>query len=426
MRATADVALVIPTHNRLASVQRTLSALCSQTYPRDRTEIIVVADGCSDGTVNALTTTQSPLQVRVLEQASMGPAAARNRGARAAVAPILIFLDDDIEPASGFVEAHVGVHSGAASNAVAIGYLPADVQGRRDFFAITLRAWWEAMFERMREAGHRFAYSDLLSGNFSVGRALFERLGGFDESLRCHEDYELGLRLIAAGAQFTFVPDASGWHHERTDLARALQRKRDEGRADVALARQNPALAAVLPFAADHSHLTRRGRVLKRLARMRPTTGDVVAACCRMMLRVFEGSRLRDPWRRLLDDLLAYWYWRGLAEALAGAPLSSIMAAVHSPPPLELDLRGGLNAAMRELDAARPASVRLRWGAWVVGTVLPHPGAEQLAGRHLPHLLRTRFFGAFADTISLADALASFRLELEAASHETACQVRRG
>ena len=161
------------------------------------------------------------------------------------------------------------------------------------------------MVERMREPGHRFRYSDLLSGNFSIGRSLFARVGGFDEALRCHEDYELGLRLIDAGARFRFTAEAAGWHHEHTDLARALTRKRDEGRADVALARRYPALAPALPLSRPQDHLTVRGRTLAKLALGSPGAGDLLEAACRSVLPMLEAARLRARWRRLLEDLLS-------------------------------------------------------------------------------------------------------------------------
>ena len=400
------VAIVIPTRDRVSSVQRTLRALSAQTYPSSLCEVVVVADGCTDDTASALLGAEWPMPVRVIVQAAAGPAAARNRGAAATNGRLLIFLDDDIEPWPEFVAAHVSAHAeDGESSSVAIGYLPPDLQGRTDFFAIMLRAWWEGMFERAGEPGHRFSYSDLLSGNFSITRRLFELVGGFDESLRCHEDYELGMRLISAGARLRFVPAAAGWHHERTDLSRALQRKRDEGRADVVLARRHPFLAPVLPFSAPHRHLTRRGRLLKRLAPTRPEVGDALEACCRTMLALLERLRLRGRWRRLLDDLLAYWYWRGVAEGLGDEPLPSLRTSVPQPEPFDIDLRRGLASAMRQLDERRPESVRLRWGTWLVGTIAAHPGSEPLEGRHLPPLLRGRFAEAFEETISLQQSL---------------------
>lgn len=399
------VSIVIPTHNRLASVERTLRALATQTCPLSRVEVIVVADGCTDGT-SGISRDGWPFPLRVLEQPGLGPAAARNHGAASAIGERLIFLDDDIEPFPGFVTAHLRAHADCHSATVGIGYLPPDVQGRRDFFAIMLRAWWEAMFERMREPGHRFAYSDLLSGNFSVGRMLFARVGGFDQALRCHEDYELGVRLIRAGARLEFLPDAAGWHHDHTDLQRALGRKRDEGRADVALAARHPELAAVLPLSRVGGHLARRGRLLRKVALEYPDTGDLIEASFRSVLPLLEIARSRTRWRRLLDALLSYWYWRGVGESLAGAPLASVsgLTAPHIAAH-DLDLRNGLDTAMRELDAFAPAAIRLLWGRLVVGTLPRQPGAEPLQGRHLPQLLGTRFAGRFADTLALQQLL---------------------
>jgi GT2 family glycosyltransferase len=397
------ISVIIPTRDRRASVERALRALSAQSYPPAALEVIVVADGCTDGTA-AIAAGPWPMRVHLIEQAALGPAAARNRGAVAAIGDPLIFLDDDIEVSRGFVAAHLERHG--ETDSVVIGYLPPHVQERRDFFAVTLRSWWEAMFEPLRDPGHRFSFSDLLSGNFSISRSLFARVGGFDETLQCHEDYELGVRLIAAGARMRYAEEAVGWHHEYTDLRRALRRKRDEGRVDVALARRYPALLPVLPISLDSAHLTRRGRRLKRLALARPESGDRFAAACRSMLPVLEAARLRARWRRLLDDLLSYWYWRGVGESVDAASLASLLSGetansvVH-----DIELQRGLAAAAREIDDLSPEAIRLRWGPLVVATIPRQPGAEALRGRHLRSLLARRFPERFADTLALAHLL---------------------
>lgn len=399
------VSIVMPTHDRRTSVERALRALSSQSHPRGALEILVVADGCTDGTAG-VAAERWPVAVRVIEQSRQGPSAARNRGAAAATGELLIFLDDDIEVSPGFVAAHVQHHTN--SDAVVIGYLPPHLQGRRDFFAVLLRAWWEAMFERMRDPRHRFSYSDLLSGNFSISRSLFARVGGgFDETLKCHEDYELGFRLIAAGARMRFADDAVGRHHEHTDLLRALRRKRDEGGADVALAQRHPSLVPALPICREDQFLTRRGRALRRLALTRPASGDFLERVLRSMLPVLEAARLRTRWRRLLDDLLAYWYWRGVGGSIDAASLSDMLASGRATEPVvyDVELRRGLDAAAQEIDAIRPDTVRLRWGPLVVATVPPDPGAEPLHGHHLRSLLQGRFSDRFADTLALAHLL---------------------
>ena len=380
------LSVVIPTHNREASLVRTLTALAAQSCPAGTFEVVVTADGCTDGT-RRVGERAWPFPIRVVEQPASGPATARNRGAAAAVAPILLFLDDDVEARPSLVAAHVAAHAVPAT--VAIGYLPPDVQGRTDLFALMLRAWWEGMFERMRDPGHRFTYADVLTGNVSMPRALFEEAGRFDVSLRCHEDYELGYRLLRAGARFTFLPDAAGVHHERTDLRRSLARKRDEGVADVALARRHPELVAALPLSAARGG--RRRRALRRLALTRPRLGDALEPAMRAGLAALAVARRRTRWRHHLDDLLTYWYWRGVGDALGGGPVPAVERRLDAAAPLEIDLSEGPEAAMAAIDAAKPSSLRLLWAGVEVGTVPPEPWAEPLAGRHLPTLLARRF-----------------------------------
>ena len=57
-------------------------------------------------------------------------------------------------------------------------------------------------------------------------------LGGFDTSLRCREDYELGYRINAAGLRFRLITGAAAKHRETSDLAKAMRRKFDEGIAE--------------------------------------------------------------------------------------------------------------------------------------------------------------------------------------------------
>jgi glycosyltransferase involved in cell wall biosynthesis len=52
--STPMVSVIIPTHNRQMYLRLTLDALARQTYSVDRFEVVVVLDGCSDGSVEML------------------------------------------------------------------------------------------------------------------------------------------------------------------------------------------------------------------------------------------------------------------------------------------------------------------------------------------------------------------------------------
>ena len=432
MRPATAASVVIPTHDRADSVAATLEALERQDCGAGVFEVVVVPNGCSDDTVDRLQARRSPLPLQVVPLARASASEARNAGAGAARGVIVIFLDDDITPHPGFVRAHLAAHGArdeqapVGSDRVAIGYLPAELQPEQDRFAIVLRAWWEAMFDRMREPGHRFGYTDLLSGNFSMSRERFLALGGFDPLLACHEDYELGYRLIRGGAKFVFAEQASGRHEDRTRLARACWRKREEGRADVRLAGLYPELRTVLPIAQTR---TPKQRTLRWLAFHWPAAGDRLAGLLAATLPALEGAGAVMAWLRVLYAVFGYWYARGLADALpTHAALQQLMkgawrhelgAADH----IEVDLAEGIDAALRRVDEVKPLKVTFRVGTTVVGHVPYLPGTERLGAAHagaaLARLWHRPAFAALraAGAIRLTRAVTSGTGQ---AHHETA------
>ena len=383
------LSLIIPTHNRRAALAHTLAALTRQTLPPACFEVIIVVDGCTDDTAALLQSYAAPFSLRQTAQPGQGPAAARNAGAALAQGQRLLFLDDDIEADPDLLAAHLQAHEHNPA-AVVIGYLPPVLAHQTGFFKTVLKYWWELMFDRLREPGHRFAYNDLLTGNFSLPAGLFAQLGGFNEALHCHEDYEFGLRLHRAGAPFVFCPQAKGDHHEITTLNRALHRKRQEGQADVQLGRLHPQLRPELPLTTLFHFSRPASRLMRVLAFFAPVLGDALAWLIQAGLRALEWGRLHGLWRWALDGLMVYWYWRGVSQELPTLKaVREFVAAVPAEPfnPLPVDLARGLAAAEALLDAHGPAAIEISFGSQPVGVVRPKPGAERLRGRHLRRLL---------------------------------------
>jgi len=84
--------VVVPTYNRADSVAATLDSVFAQTFAD--LEVIVVDDGSSDGTLEALARIDDPRLIVVAQQ-NAGPAAARNHGVRRARGEYVAFLDSD-------------------------------------------------------------------------------------------------------------------------------------------------------------------------------------------------------------------------------------------------------------------------------------------------------------------------------------------
>ena len=388
---TPVISVIIPTHNREVDLRRTLEALKAQTYPLPLVEVIAVADGCTDGTLDMLNGYRAPFALRFIAQSNLGPGAARNLGAASAPASLLLFLDDDVEPAPSFIEAHVLAHQRQKGHVVIGPYLP--FYQHPTFYQIRLRAWWEKVFNEMLQPGHRFTFCDLLTGNMSMESEIFTRIGDFHTAMRAHEDYEYGMRLIKAGVPFAVAPDATGRHHDQSDLRRAFRRKREEGRSDVIMARLHPEFIQALPLAGPEVEWLSPTNILRFLAFHLPTLGDAFAAVSRRALDSLEKIRLRIHWGRLFGAVLTYWYWRGAASELGTIQKlkdlisKSTVRFQKNGPKAEIDLSEGLEAAEQRLDEERPLAARVRFGQRPIGNIYPQPGAEALRGIHLRYIL---------------------------------------
>lgn len=92
------ISVVIPTFNRARQVQVALKSVLTQTYPEY--EAIVVDDGSTDGTADALTEAirlqgSNGKRVRYIFQPNQGQSVARNKGIEKACGEWIAFLDSD-------------------------------------------------------------------------------------------------------------------------------------------------------------------------------------------------------------------------------------------------------------------------------------------------------------------------------------------
>jgi glycosyltransferase involved in cell wall biosynthesis len=308
-----DISVVVPTFNRRKIVTRTVEALLAQSLPSGDFEIIVVVDGSTDGTADALRLLHSGPRLRVIEQQNRGPSAARNTGFRAAAANLILFLDDDMLADPWLVAAHSAAHA-QAGQCVAFGALFLSPDSPPSLAAECFNREIGAFYlERKRNPQLQWQIADCVFSNASLPRVLLEESGGFDEEFRKREDLELGIRLLDSGAQPCHVDGAIAWQYfekTSTDLIRDAEAFAE---ADVMLARKHPgaAIKGQLHWLALEP---RWKRSLLRAAAAAPTLADLslspVCACGEMGLRVpvFRnlGVRALQLRRRI------HWYHRVL------------------------------------------------------------------------------------------------------------------
>lgn len=209
-----------------------LDSLVTELPQVGSVEIVVVADGCTDGTSELVREMAKRLPLQLVEQPRSGPAAARNRGLREAAGDLVLFLDDDVMAVPGMLREHVAAHAGPARVAAIGPMLPPP--------ASRLPSWlsWEAetlekQYDAMRRGEYEPTPRQFYTANASVRRKALLRSGGFDESLRRAEDIELAHRLADAGIGFRFLPEAAVIHVPERSFESWLNVAYDYGRSAV-------------------------------------------------------------------------------------------------------------------------------------------------------------------------------------------------
>lgn len=233
-----DVTVVIPVRDNATGLQRLVAALRGM-------RVIVVDDG-SAVPVQQAGFAHMHCDVQVLRHdRSKGPAAARNTGMAACDTDFVAFLDSDVVPRRGWLEALLGHFCDPAVALVA----PRIVGLRQPE---NLVARYEAVRSSL-DLGLREApvvpygtVSYVPSAAIICRRSVLKEVGGFDETLRSGEDVDLCWRFIEAGARLRYEPIALVAHDHRTQLREWFSRKCFYGEAAAPLSVRHPGKTAPL------------------------------------------------------------------------------------------------------------------------------------------------------------------------------------
>ena len=206
--------IVMPSHNRQAQLDRALSHLAKQTYPADLIEVVVVLDGCTDGSARMLEAKRAsfPFRLQVLEQSQGGPARARNTGVRAAQSEYILFVDDDVMATPELVMEHYRTHE-AYPNTVVIGTMSRPTDHVRPIWVRWEEYILEQQYHDLLQGRYQTSPRQFYTGNGSLKREWIIEAGLFDESFKRYEDVELAFRLERLNLGFKFNPAATGYHY---------------------------------------------------------------------------------------------------------------------------------------------------------------------------------------------------------------------
>ena len=305
------ISVIIATRDRAALLRDTLAALALQDNPGTPVEILVVDNASVDSTPDAVYEASAalPWPVHYLYEPRSGKSNALNSALAQVHGEILVFTDDDVLPAPGWLKAY----------ATALAETGADYAVGRIFplWEAPPPAWMSAELygvlavpdggtTRLRITADENSEIMPLGANMAIRRHVVDRIGGWNTSLgklqgtlRTGEDHEFALRMSSAGFTGVYEPSAAVQHRVPADRLQLSYFHRwfyDNGGIEAGLEDRYPTTTKYV--CKVPRHLWRQS--LHDIARLglAAVTGDRPSLVARCMRLAWFAGYVRARWQR--------------------------------------------------------------------------------------------------------------------------------
>lgn len=297
------ISIIIPVYNGALLISRCLDSIFKQ-QGNYKLEIIVIDDGSTDNTIEIVRQYAHP--VIVLRQKNQGPAAARNKGIKAASGKYLAFLDADDYWAPSFLESTVRfLESNSEAIAVSVGQkhittssgkagtiAPAFLESnpkkiKRPVLLENFFEFWAAHFH-------------VCTGSILMNTQIVKNTGGQRTDLRITEDLEFWAYLATFGRigfipKILFVSDGgivtkkTGW----------LKKNKKRWASAPSVEKWEERIVKAIPDKDVKQYQIARGRIAKNLCYSMIMSGRTKQA--RMLCLKYKSSFPNDKVSRLLS-----------------------------------------------------------------------------------------------------------------------------
>lgn len=237
------LSVIIPTHNRADTLEKTLRHLEAQTIASE-IEAIVINDIPNDKAFERVANSawQIPIHFETIKPCHQG--VARNHGVQKARASTVLFIGDDIFLKSDACHLHEGIHNSGSTPVTVLGSTMWDPEMEvTPVMEWLMLSGWQFGYPKIdayagnllpEKIQHQFTYTSHISvpTEIAVRTPFLE-----DVTLYGWEDMEWGMRLRKNGVRVYYEPRARGYHHHRLTMEDSLQRMETIGESAVLLSK---------------------------------------------------------------------------------------------------------------------------------------------------------------------------------------------
>ncbi|WP_458189240.1 glycosyltransferase family 2 protein [Haladaptatus sp. NG-WS-4] len=204
MEGGPAVSVVIPTYNREDTLGDAIDSVLGQTYTDF--ELIIVDDGSTDNTENAVKGYNDPRLRYVVHEQNMGVSEARNSGIRASNGDYIAFLDSDDRWRPNKLQRQIAALEQKSEEWIAA-YCGFSYNKKSLMQRLKYHVFNHLFQTSSKKRGGAELIKEILTLNLRIGsgstliikRSAITELDGFDQELDIHEDWDLIIRLLQHG-----------------------------------------------------------------------------------------------------------------------------------------------------------------------------------------------------------------------------------
>lgn len=221
--------VLIPAYNVENYVAEAIESALSQTYPA--VEVVVVNDGSTDSTAEVIGRYRD--RIVYVDQGNKGLAGARNAALSVASGSLIGLLDAD----DAWLPHRAARCAGLLVDRPKVGFVTTDAWLLEDDKPTSRRFYGDLIANDFPEHNQlaRMMRSNMFFVSVVARRELYDRHGGFDESVRRSgaEDYDLWLRFLAGGETAACIREPLAYYRLRGNSLSADKPAQADAHRDV-------------------------------------------------------------------------------------------------------------------------------------------------------------------------------------------------
>ena len=227
------VSICVVAYNEENYLPKLFDDILSQTYPKEKTEIVLVDSASTDGTKAVLESFKRDYEnsyhsIVIADNPKKLLAAGCNTAIRASSGDIIVRIDAHAQIPPEFVENNVRHHENGefVTGGARPNIIDGDTPYKRTLLMAESSMFGSSIADYRRNTEKSYVKS-IFHGAYR--REVYEKSGLYNEALGRTEDNEMSLRIRDNGYKICMCPDIISYQHTRSSLKKMLKQKYGNG-----------------------------------------------------------------------------------------------------------------------------------------------------------------------------------------------------